>query len=175
MSGRGFSPLQRGVHWLMAVLILAMLFIGVAMVASASSYVPLVAIHRPLGLALLLLVVLRIGLRWRRGAPPLPVDLPAWQKAAAHASHLALYALMLAMPLLGWAMLSAAGYPVVVVPGFVLPPILPVSPLLYALLRAAHGWLGYLLFLTVLLHLGAALFHALVRRDGVFSAMVRGR
>ncbi|WP_149540623.1 cytochrome b [Siccirubricoccus phaeus] len=175
MSGRGFTPLQRGVHWLMAALILAMLFIGVAMVASVTGYAGLVAIHKPLGIALLLLVVLRIGLRLRHGAPSLPADLPGWQKAGAHASHVALYALMLAMPLLGWGMLSAAGYPVVLTPGLVLPAILPVSPALYALLRAAHGWLGYLLFLTVLLHLGAALFHALVRRDGVFRGMVRGR
>jgi cytochrome b561 len=167
----GFAPLQRGLHWLMAALILAMLFIGVGMVSSVSRYVALVAIHKPLGILLLLLVLIRIGLRLRRGAPALPADLPSCQKAAAQASHIALYGLMLAMPLLGWSMLSAGGYPIVLYGPVHLPPIAPHDAGLYALLRDAHIWLAYLLFLTVLLHLGAALFHALIRRDGVFASM----
>jgi cytochrome b561 len=167
----GFAPLQRGLHWLMGVLILAMLFIGVGMVSSVSRYVALVAIHKPLGILLLLLVLIRIGLRLRRGAPALPADLSPWQKAAAKASHIALYGLMLAMPLLGWSMLSAGGYPIVLYGPVHLPPIAPHDAGLYALLLRAHTWLAYLLFLTVLMHLGAALFHALIRRDGVFASM----
>ncbi|CAH2599029.1 Cytochrome B561 [Rhodovastum atsumiense] len=167
----GFAPLQRGLHWLMAALLLAMLFIGVGMVSSVSRYVALVALHKPLGILLLLLVLIRIGVRLRHGAPALPDDLPAWQKAAAGASHVVLYGLMLAMPLLGWSMLSAGGYPIVLYGPLHLPPIAPHDAGLYALLRGAHTWLAYLLFLTVLMHLGAALFHLLIRQDGVFAAM----
>ena len=76
-------------------------------------YWTLVSIHKPLGIAILVLVVLRLAVRFRRGAPPLPTDLPRWQALAAKASHVMLYGLMLAMPLIGWAMLSAGGYPVV--------------------------------------------------------------
>ena len=61
---------------------------------------------------------------------------------------------MLAMPLVGWAMLSAGGYPVVVLGWLQLPAIAPHDAALYAVLRQAHHWLGYLLFATVLLHLG---------------------
>lgn len=167
-----FAPLQRALHWLMAVLILAMLFMGVGMASTVSPrYWTLVSIHKPLGIAILVLVLLRIWERLRRGAPSLPADLPRWQTAGARASHVVLYGLMLAMPLLGWSMLSAAGYPIVLYGPIDLPPIAPHDPTLYAVLRQLHTWLAYLLFATVMLHVGAALFHALVRRDGVFASM----
>lgn len=166
-----FNLLARLLHWGMAALILAMLLIGVAMVASLADYHVLVAVHRPLGLLILLLAVVRLANRWSHPPPPLPADLPAWQRRAAHASHVALYGLMLAMPLVGWAMLSAARDPVVLAGPFVLPPILPHSPRVYAWLRALHGVLAYALFGLILAHLGAALLHALIRRDGVFASM----
>ncbi|WP_043358988.1 cytochrome b [Belnapia sp. F-4-1] len=178
MTAARFSPMQRLLHWLMAACILAMLFIGVGMVSTLSTrYLTLVSIHKPLGIAILLLALLRLGLRLRRGAPPLPAELPEPMRLAAHLSHVVLYGLMVAMPLLGWAMLSAEGYPVVLWEGMRLPPILPQSLETYALLRQAHGLLGYAFFAVILAHLGAALFHALVRRDGVFEAMapVAGR
>ena len=165
----------RLLHWSMAVLILAMLFIGVAMVASITLRPTLLALHRPIGIALLVLAVVRLVHRLRRRTPDLPRDLPGWQRAAAHASHVALYALMLAMPLIGWAMLSAGGYPIVLWGGLHLPPIVPHTPALYAALRNAHSLLAYVLFATVLMHVGAALFHLWVRRDGVFQAMARGK
>ena len=115
---RRFTPLQRLLHWLMAVCILAMLFIGVGMVSTIMpKYLPLVSIHKPLGIAILVLALIRLAVRLRYGAPPLPADLPEPMKLAAHLSHYALYALMIAMPLLGWAMLSAAAYPVVLFGG----------------------------------------------------------
>src|SRR3546814_10476605 len=90
-----------------------MLFIGVGMVSTTSStYSLLLAIHKPLGAAILVLLVLRIAVRLRHRPPPLPADLPTSQRRAATFSHWLLYALMLAMPLSGWAMLSAAGHPV---------------------------------------------------------------
>jgi cytochrome b561 len=75
------------------------------------------------------------------------------------------------MPLIGWAMQSAGGYPIVLWKGAVLFPILPHDILLYGWLRFAHGLLAYAFFLLILAHLGAALFHGLIRRDGVFGSM----
>ncbi|KNC91690.1 cytochrome b [Trabulsiella odontotermitis] len=167
-----FHPALRLLHWLMAAAILAMLFIGVAMVATVSSlHSLLVAIHKPLGLMILVLVVVRLGLRFSTATPPLPGSLPAWQRVAAQASHWALYAMMLAQPLIGWAMLSAAGYPVTLGSRFILPPILPVNNDWYAILRPLHSLVALVLFATVMLHLAAALRHALVLRDGVFESM----
>ncbi|PXW51421.1 cytochrome b/b6 domain-containing protein [Methylobacterium sp. B4] len=170
-----FNLPARLLHWSMAVLILAMLFIGVAMVGSLADYGTLVALHRPLGLLILLLAILRLAHRWHRPPPPLPTDLPLWQRRAAHASHIALYGLMLAMPLVGWAMLSAGRIPVAVVGPLVLPPILPQNPMLYAWLRELHTTLAYGLFGLILAHLGAALLHGLIRQDGVFSSMAPWR
>lgn len=168
-----FNRLARVLHWTMAVMILAMLFIGVTMMASLHLRPTLVDIHRPLGIAIGLLVLLRLYNRLRHPPPPLPADLPWWQALAAKASHWLLYALMLAMPLLGWSMLSAGGYPIVLWSGFNLPPIAPRSAALYTALRSAHSLLAYVLFATVLMHLGAALYHAWVRRDGVFESMAK--
>jgi cytochrome b561 len=167
-----FTPLQRLLHWLMAVCILAMLFVGVGMVSTIKpKYLTLVSIHKPLGIAILVLALVRLGVRLRYGAPALPADLPEPMKLAAHLSHYAFYVLMIGMPLIGWGMLSAAAYPVVLFGGVHLPAILPQSDSLHALLWTAHFCLAFMFFGLILLHVAAALFHALVRRDGVFAAM----
>jgi cytochrome b561 len=150
----------------MAVMVLAMLFIGVGMVSAVvPRYWTLVSIHRPLGIAILVLVVARIGV-WR-GAPRLPADLPGWQVLAAKVSLWVLHGLMAVMPLVGWSMLSAWGYPVVLYGAIHLPRIMPHAATLHALLREAHAVLAYVLFLTILVHVSAAL---LVRRDCVFAS-----
>jgi len=167
-----FTPLQRALHWLMAICILAMLFIGVGMVSSiAPKYLSLVAIHKSLGAVILILALIRLAVRWRYGAPALPADLPAPMKLAAKLSHYLLYTLMIAMPLLGWGMLSAANYPVVLFGGVHLPMVLPQSDSLHTALWNAHFYLAFVFFALVLMHFAAALFHALVRHDGVFEAM----
>jgi cytochrome b561 len=174
MSGAAqrFTLAQRVVHWLMAACILAMLFIGVGMESTVRpKYLTLISIHKPLGITILVLALIRLALRWRYGAPPLPANMPAPMKLAAHLSHYAFYLLMIGMPLIGWAMLSAAAYPVVLYGGLHLPPILPQSDALHTRLWDAHYYLAFAFFALVLLHLAAALFHALVRRDGVFDAM----
>jgi cytochrome b561 len=171
-----FSFLQRMLHWLMAIMVLAMLFIGAAMVSTLKPrFLTLLAIHKPLGIAILVLALLRLAVRLRRGVPPLPTELPSIQVIAAKLSHLVLYALLVAMPLIGWAMLSAGGYPIIIFGSFHLPAILPQNDRLYALLRTAHTLLAYAFFAIILLHVAAALFHALIRRDDVFRTMAGRR
>ena len=170
-----FTPLQRALHWIMAICILSMLFIGVGMVSTIRpDYLTLVAIHKPLGVAILVLALIRLVVRLTVGAPSLPAEMPIPMKLAAHLSHLAFYALMIALPLIGWGMLSAARYPVVVA-GMQLPWILPHSDELHTLLWDAHRFLALCFFALILVHLAAALFHALVRRDSVFRAMAPWR
>lgn len=166
-----FPLTSRILHWIMAVLILAMLFVGVAMVSSLSDYHRLVSIHKPIGILILVLAALRLVNRLIFPPPPLPTGMPATLRIAATASHWLLYALMFAQPIVGWAMLSAGGYPVALIGTFHLPPILPHDAALYAILRPLHTVLAFALFATFLLHLAAALTHAFIFRDGVFRSM----
>jgi cytochrome b561 len=170
-----FHPFARVLHWLMSIMILTMLFVGAGMVTSVEAkHAWLLSIHRPLGITIFILALIRLGFRLTHKAPPLPADMPEWQKLAAHGSHWMLYGLMIAMPLIGWGMLSAGNFPVTLWSGFQLPPILPAGPTLYAWLREAHRYLAWLFFLTFLAHMGAALMHGLIRRDGVLESMTGG-
>jgi cytochrome b561 len=171
-AGRRFTPTQRALHWLMAMMVIAMLFIGIGMVSTlAPGYLTLVSIHKPLGIAILVLALIRLVIRLKSGAPPLPRDLPALQAIGAKASHLLLYGLLIVMPLVGWAMLSAGGYPIVLYGPIQLPPIAPHDAALHAALVSAHLILAYVFFATIILHIAAALFHGLIRRDGVLQTM----
>ena len=163
----------RLLHWLMAVALLGMLFVGVSMVASVEGSQPtLLAWHKSLGVLLLVLAGLRLLLRLLLPTPPLPADMPVMQRLAAQGSHVLLYALMLIQPLVGWAMQSAAGYPLELFGQWPLPALLAEHAGHYSLLREAHAWLAYTLFAVILLHLAAGLYHGLVRRDGVLEAML---
>src|ERR1700729_2832412 len=160
-----FTAPQRLLHWLMAICVLSMLFIGVGMVSTVTpKYLTLVQIHKPLGIAILVLVLIRLALRFYYGSPSLPADLPEPMKLAAYSSQVILYALMIAMPLLGWAMLSAAAYPVVLFGSVYLPPILPVSASLHTLLWHAHYYRACAFFAFIWMHVAAPLFHKLIRR-----------
>jgi cytochrome b561 len=166
-----FALFSRILHWLMAAMLLAMLFVGAAMVASLGNYHRLVAIHRPLGILILILAAIRLINRLCTTLPPFPPTMSPLERRIASASERLLYALMFALPLVGWGMLSAGHYPIVMFGPVHLPPILPANPALYACLRKTHTILAYLLFLTFLAHLGAVLFHTLIIRDGLLNRM----
>jgi cytochrome b561 len=166
-----FALLSRILHWLMAAMLLTMLFIGVTMVASLRYYHALVAVHRPLGILILILAVIRLFNRIFTSLPPFPPTMSPRERRLASASERLLYTLMLVLPLVGWGMLSAGHYPIIMFGPLHLPPILPANPGLYAVLRKAHTLLAFLLFLTFLAHLSAVLFHTLIIRDGLLHRM----
>ncbi|HLX38480.1 MAG TPA: cytochrome b/b6 domain-containing protein, partial [Candidatus Binataceae bacterium] len=166
-----FPASMRFLHWLMALMVLTMLAIGVAMVASLADYHRLVAIHRPLGILIMILAVIRFVNRQYSTMPPFPPTMSSQERLVAHASEMLLYALLFVQPLVGWAMLSAARYPILLWGSLHLFPILPQSVMLYALLRKAHTFLAYLLFFAFIAHFGAVLFHTLVLRDRLFDRM----
>src|SRR5215470_3117387 len=162
---------MRVLHWTMAAMVLTMLGIGVAMIASLADYHALVSLHRPLGAAILVLVVVRFVVRRLSSLPPFPPTMSRLERFAASRSEYMLYGLMFVLPLVGWGMLSAARYPVVLFGSVHLPFILPHDAMLYATLRRAHTVLAYLLFLAFLAHFGAILFHTLIVRDGMLFRM----
>ena len=166
-----FGLFSRLLHWTMAAMVLAMLGIGVAMVASLADYHVLVSVHRPLGVAIFVLVVIRFANRLFTRRPSFPATMSRTEQLAATAAEYAMYGLMFVLPLVGWGMLSAARYPIVIYGSVHLPFILPHDPMLHAMLRKAHTILAYLFFLTVLGHFGAILFHTLIVRDGILKRM----
>jgi cytochrome b561 len=167
-----FAWSSRVLHWLMALMVLGMLLIGMAMVASLGDYHWLFSVHRPLGILVLVVVIVRFVNRKLKPPPPFLATMSRMERIAAVWSERLLYSLMFILPLVGWGMLSAARYPIVLFGAVHLPPILPHSTRLYVLLRGAHTLLAYLLFFTFMAHLSAVLFHTLVLRDGLLRRMV---
>lgn len=160
-------------HWTMAFIILSMLFLGVSMVQSLAGWQhTAIQWHQSFGALVLLLVVLRLIIRFNMPKPKLPQDLSKPQVIVAKASHVALYALMLAMPILGWLMQNANGLMVEPFGLFYLPNLIEPNLALYGLLRTLHGYAAWLFFALIVMHIGAALYHGWVRRDGVLRSML---
>jgi cytochrome b561 len=171
IQSRQFPAFSRLLHWVMAAMVLTMLSIGVAMVASLGSYHTLMSIHRPLGIAIVILVIVRFVNRLVNPPPPLPATMSRAESFVARASEFTMYGLMFVLPLIGWGILSAARYPVVLFGSVHLPFILPENLMLYSVLRTAHTVLAYFFFLTFVAHFGAILFHTLIVRDGILKRM----
>lgn len=170
-----FAPSSRVLHWLMAPMVIAQLLLGVTMIASLSYYPLLLAIHRPLGVLILGFAAVRLANRLTHRLPPFPATMSPIERRIASWSEYLLYALLLVQPLVGWAMLSAARFPITLVGRLVLPGIAPPNIDFYAVLRQAHGVFAVLLFLTFTAHVCAVLFHTLVLRDGLLDRMAPWR
>lgn len=166
-----FNITARILHWLMASMIIAMLFVGLGMMTSLTWRPWLLDLHIPLGIAILLLVIIRFINRLSFAVPKMPAGMSSFQSKAAGILHWVLYGMMLVLPLTGWAQLSAGGFLVKLFPGVNLPSILQQSPFLFAWLHDAHKVMAWMLFLMVVGHLSAALLHAWVYRDGLFSSI----
>jgi cytochrome b561 len=166
-----YTALTRILHWLTAVLVFSALFIGFVMVNSLGDYATLIMIHRTLGVTILVVVLVRVVNRLTHRAPPLPTTVGALERKIVVASELSLYAMLLLQPLIGWAMLSAAGGPIVVFGSLRLPRIAPFDAQLFWLLRQAHSVVAYTLMAAIAAHVSAVLLHTLALRDRMIERM----
>lgn len=159
-------------HWLLALAIVASFVVGLQMVDMKMSVfrLKLYNWHKWAGICILVLSAARLLWRLSHRPPPTP-PMPVWQRRAAHATHLLLYALFFATPLLGWAYSSAAGFPVVVFGVLPLPDWVSPSKELAALIKPWHGWAAKAMAVLVLLHVAGALKHQFVDRDGLLRRM----
>jgi cytochrome b561 len=173
VTGETYSVPARVLHWLAAIAIVIAFFIGLTMlrVASGPTQDSLFFWHESLGTTVLALTALRLAWRAISPAPPLPLTVPGWIRTAAPASHRLLYALMLLQPIIGWLGASAFGAVVNVFGLFDLPVLLPQDKGLAALIFLIHRIGAFALAGLVTLHVSGALFHLVVRRDGVFRRM----
>lgn len=161
-------------HWLIAVCVLTTAPVAIAMtrMAEGPSRDALYNFHKSLGVTILLLMVLRLINRLVAGAPVADPGIEPWQKTVSSIVHASLYVLLLAMPIGGYLANSLFGAPTPVFGWFELPPIVAKNEALSEQVFALHRWTGYLLILIVVTHIGAALYHAFIRRDEVLKRML---
>ncbi len=161
-------------HWLTALVIVCGVTFGVGMlnVAPGALQNQLFDLHRSCGAVILALTGVRLLWRLHSPPPPLIAGMPAWQERAARVTHGALYMLLFAVPLMGWAGTSAFGAPIPVFGLFELPMILEKDKALADVLLPLHGIMALTLCALLLLHIGAALHHHFIRKDHTLRRML---
>ncbi|MQX35704.1 cytochrome b [Roseospira navarrensis] len=164
----------RLLHWSMAALLLATIPAGIVMLQDGldrTTQNALFIFHKNVGVLLFILILVRLAYRWRHRPAPLPDDLPGWQRTAARLSHGALYAFLLVMPIAGYVRVKAGGFPIETLDALGVPSLVPRSDALAEAAKTVHATGGLAVAGLVVLHISAAAYHGLVRRDGVFSRM----
>lgn len=168
-------------HWLLGLVIVGLFLMGSYMVDLPFSpqRLKLFNWHKWAGMSFLALTVLRLLWRMTHRPPALPKTIvqamPGWQMRAYHATHHLMYLLFLAVPLLGWAYSSAAGFPIVLFGQLPLPDLVPVDKALAALIKPWHEITAVLLMALAGLHIAAALKHHWIDRDGLLKRMLPAR
>jgi cytochrome b561 len=162
-------------HWVMAALILAQIALGIAAVnwRISPTKLELFVWHKSVGVLILALVALRLAWRLANPTPGLPA-MPAWESIAARASHALLYALMIALPITGWIVNSAANIPFRIFWMVPLPAIVAPDKALADQVAAVHGWLAGVLAVVLVVHVAAALRHHFVKHNSVLVRMLPG-
>jgi cytochrome b561 len=166
-----YAGMTRFLHWTVAVMVLATIPIGVIMLQEGlarSTQNLLFILHKNGGVILLLLVVLRILWRLATPAPALPAHLPDWQKRAAKATQILLYALLLIMAISGYIRVRAGGFPIEMLDALGVPGLVPRSDTLAEAAKTIHAYARFPLAALIALHIAAGLKHLFVK-DGVFQ------
>jgi cytochrome b561 len=171
-----YTMLARILHWVIAILILSMLPLGFVIGNDWGGPLqePLYGLHRSTGMLIIPLIFLRLVHRLANPPLPLPDDIPAIQQLAANVTHGSLFALLIVQPILGWIATSAYRAPITVFGGFELPPIWPENRPFSEQIFSIHGLIGTVIAGLVAVHIGGALFHHFVRKDGILMRMVSG-
>jgi len=172
-----YTKTAKSLHWLMALLLTGMIALGLTMqdLPLSPQKLQLYAWHKWAGVSLFLLVIIRLAWRLMHPPPPLPWHMSTLQRMTAQASHVALYGLMLAIPLSGWLMSSAKGFQTVWFGVLPLPDLLAKDKALGNLLQSVHWGLNVTLITTVTLHLAASLKHHFFDQDDILMRMLPTR
>lgn len=176
-----YSGTAIALHWLLGLVLVALFVFGLYMTSLPFSPLRLKLYnwHKWAGVVVLTLSFIRLMWRLTHRPPELPAAvaaaMPAWQHWAHHGTHYALYLLFFAVPLLGWAYSSSAGFPIVVFGVLPLPDFMPVDKALAEVIKPLHKYAAYAMAALVLLHVVAALKHQFIDRDGLLARMLPGR
>lgn len=169
-----YGSIAKAFHWLMALTIIFMLALGLYMdsLEMSQQKLNLYGLHKSIGALILIAVTLRLLWRQLNIIPNLPDNMNKFERFGAHASHYLLYAFMFGMPLVGWLLSSAAGFPVSVFGWFTLPNLISPDRELVKLFGEIHELGGIALIGLIALHALAALFHHFVKKDDVLRRMM---
>lgn len=161
-------------HWLVGLGMIGTLAVGLYMVDMPFSpgKLQIYSWHKWAGMTLLVLSIIRLAWRLSHPAPELPESMGPLSRLAAHAGHWVLYFLMIAIPLSGWLMSSAQGFPVVWFGVLPLPDLVAKNAELGAILKNVHVILNYTLIVVLIGHIGAALQHHFIKKDTVLIRML---
>lgn len=161
-------------HWVIALGLIGTFALGFYMegLPLTPTKLKLYSWHKWAGISLLAFVVIRLAWRLTHPAPAFPETMSARDQWLANAGHWLLYVLMLAIPLSGWMMSSAQGFPVVWFGVLPLPDLVPKSETLGEVFRIIHVILNYLMLVTVIGHVGAAMQHHFIKKDTVLIRML---
>jgi len=171
-----YSPLSKWIHWITALCVLMIIPGGIMMTHMEEGPLQdqIFDLHRSFGVVVFMLAAVRVAARKAFGTPAPLESLTPLERRASVAVHHSLLALIFIMPLIGWLMTSAYRVDVSVFGLFTLPHLMPKSEPIYDALAALHGWLGYLMAALILSHIGAAIMHTFIKRDGVLQRMLPG-
>lgn len=174
-SPHGYRTTARLFHWgVAAAVLLLMIPAGLIMTREGLPRPlqnSLFILHKNLGVLLFLVIVARLTYRWLHPPPPLPDTMPEWQKRIATLSHVLLSVLLVIMPLSGFTRVRAGGYPIEMLDALGFGPWIAKSKGLETIAQSLH-YLGAMLLIALLaVHIGAALYHALILRDSIWGRM----
>ncbi len=170
----GYKTPARFLHWLMALFVLGLIPVGFLMIqdwVSRDLRNTMFISHKNIGSLMLALIVLRLAYRLLNPPKLTPVDLPPLQETAAKITHIGLYAMLLLMPLSGYVRVRAGGFPIEGLDALGVPPLVPRSDALAEFAKDVHFFAAYGFIVLIVMHVGAAAYHGIVRRDGIFSRM----
>ena len=172
-----YTRTAQALHWVVALAIPLMMALGLYMEGLPFSPEKLqyYSWHKWAGVTVFALVVVRLVWRFTHRPPPLPAHMSGIERFAAHAGHMLLYLLLLAIPLSGWLMSSAMGVPTVWFGVIPLPDLVGRDEALGDLLQGTHKYLNWFFAALIIGHVGAALKHHFIDRDDVLSRMLPGK
>jgi cytochrome b561 len=169
-----YRPFARALHWIIAAILIAMIPAGVIMLQPGldrSTQNLLFMFHKNMGVVVLVLMLVRLAYRAANPPPPLPASVPDWQRQVAGLTHVLLYVAVLVMAASGYVRVVAGGFPLEWWDALGVPRLAPRSDALAATAKTVHWAAHYVVIALIAMHVGAALFHAVIKRDGVFSRM----